>query len=142
MFKELDLIALNTQIPLDRIWDVPAGSPLLNAGNSMDGLRPGDVGTIVYVQGRWRSLRSGIPGTRRLHGSHCHRPTLAGPLGYQRRPRQLSVLEKVASLTSALLIPYVIDNHAHLPAEANSVDRAQPFRQVLCLIIICRKARG
>ena len=56
MFKELDLIALNTQIPLDRIWDIPAGSPLLNAGNSMDGLRPGDVGTIVYVQGNGEAL--------------------------------------------------------------------------------------
>ncbi len=51
MFKELDIIALTTYISRDHIWDIPSGSPLRNAGNSVDGLRPGDVGTIVYVQG-------------------------------------------------------------------------------------------
>ena len=56
MFKELDIIALTTHISRDRIWDIPSGSPLRNAGNPVDGLRPGDVGTVVYVQGDGEAL--------------------------------------------------------------------------------------
>ena len=33
MFKELDAIVLTTEIPLDHIWDVPPGSPLLENGS-------------------------------------------------------------------------------------------------------------
>ncbi len=52
MFKELDVVALTTQIPLDDIWDVPSYSPLLRRnGGQPSGLLPGDTGTIVYVQG-------------------------------------------------------------------------------------------
>jgi hypothetical protein len=51
MFKELDAITLIAPIPLDRTWDIPSGSPLLKTGNPEEGLLPGDVGTIVYVQG-------------------------------------------------------------------------------------------
>ena len=51
MFKELDSIVLTTEIPLDHLWDVPPGSPLLENGSSEEGLKAGDVGTIVYIQG-------------------------------------------------------------------------------------------
>ena len=51
MFKELDAIVLTTEIPLDHIWDVPPGSPLLENGSPKGGLQAGDVGTIVYIQG-------------------------------------------------------------------------------------------
>lgn len=46
MFKELDVIVLTTDIPLDRIFDVPSDSPLLGLG---DGLKSGDVGAVVCV---------------------------------------------------------------------------------------------
>ena len=52
MFKELDVVALTTHIPLEDIWDVPSYSPLLRQnGDQPSGLLPGDTGTIVYVQG-------------------------------------------------------------------------------------------
>ena len=51
MFKELDVIVLTTEIPLDHIWDVPPGSPLVENGNLRKGLQAGDVGSIVYMQG-------------------------------------------------------------------------------------------
>ena len=51
MFKELDIVTLTTPIAMDHIWDIPGNSPLLKNGGSGDGLLPGDVGTIVYVQG-------------------------------------------------------------------------------------------
>ena len=51
MFKELDLVALIVPIPIDRIWDIPSDSPLLKEGQHEKGLLPGDVGTIVNVQG-------------------------------------------------------------------------------------------
>ena len=50
MFKEYTTIALTEQIPLDCIYDVPEGSPLLAADNPGDGLRPGDVGLIIDIQ--------------------------------------------------------------------------------------------
>ncbi len=49
MFKELDLIALTGHIPFERIFDVPQGSPLRKDDDQREGLRPGDVGTIVHV---------------------------------------------------------------------------------------------
>ena len=48
MFKELDVIVLMSEIPRDCIWDIPPGSPLAVVG---EGLRKGDVGTIVCMQG-------------------------------------------------------------------------------------------
>ena len=49
MFKELDAIVLTSAIPLEDIWEVPPGSPL--NGSLGEGLKAGDVGTIVYIQG-------------------------------------------------------------------------------------------
>ena len=48
MFKELDVIALTSPVPRDCIWDVPPDSPLALVG---EGLRKGDIGTIVCMQG-------------------------------------------------------------------------------------------
>ena len=48
MFKELDVITLTSPIPQDCIWDIPSSSPLAQNG---EGLRKGDVGTIVCMQG-------------------------------------------------------------------------------------------
>ena len=56
MFKELDAIVLTTEIPLEHIWDIPPGSPLLENSNSGEGLKAGDVGTIVYIQGAGEAL--------------------------------------------------------------------------------------
>lgn len=56
MFKELDVIALTTEVPLDHIWDVPDTSPLIEKRNRGDGLKVGDVGTIVCVQGNGEAL--------------------------------------------------------------------------------------
>ena len=50
MFAELDKIALTTAIPLESIFDVPPESPLLDSPNG-GGLMPGDVGTVVDIQG-------------------------------------------------------------------------------------------
>ena len=51
MFKELDPIVLTAPIPLARTWDIPCASPLLKISKPGEGLLPGDVGTIVHVQG-------------------------------------------------------------------------------------------
>lgn len=51
MFQELDSVTLIAPIPLKQTWDIPDYSPLLKDGKAADGLMPGDVGTIVYVQG-------------------------------------------------------------------------------------------
>ena len=51
MFKELDAIVLTTEIPSDRTWEVPPGSPLIENGKLRKGLKAGDIGTIVYMQG-------------------------------------------------------------------------------------------
>lgn len=48
MFKELDVIALTSSIPRDRIWEIPPGSPLTVING---GLRKGDIGAIVCMQG-------------------------------------------------------------------------------------------
>ena len=51
MFKELDIIALTSPIARERIWDLPGDSILDRINGPNEGLRIGDVGTIVYVQG-------------------------------------------------------------------------------------------
>ena len=51
MFKELDVVVLTSEVPQDNIWDIPEDSPLRKADNGSTGLKPGDTGTIVYVQG-------------------------------------------------------------------------------------------
>ena len=56
MFKELDVIALTTEVPLNHIWDVPSSSPLIEKRNPAEGLKVGDIGTIVYVQGNGEAL--------------------------------------------------------------------------------------
>ena len=56
MFKELDVIALTTEVPLDHIWDVPSSSPLIENRNPKEGLKAGDIGTIVYIQGNGEAL--------------------------------------------------------------------------------------
>lgn len=55
MFKELDVIALTSPIPRKRIWDIPPGSPLTQCGRSHEGMKKGDIGTIVYVQDNGRA---------------------------------------------------------------------------------------
>ena len=49
MIAEHDVIALTAEISLESIFDVPPKSPLLSANGG--GLMPGDVGTVVHVQG-------------------------------------------------------------------------------------------
>lgn len=56
MFKELDVIALTTEVPLDHIWDVPDTSPLIERRNPGDGLKVGDVGTVLCIQGNGEAL--------------------------------------------------------------------------------------
>ena len=50
MIAEHDVVALTAEIPLESIFDIPPKSPLLSA-NGGGGLMPGDVGTVVHVQG-------------------------------------------------------------------------------------------
>ncbi len=50
MVKELDKVALTSEIPMDAVFGVPPKSPLLSE-NCNGGLIPGDVGTVVHVQG-------------------------------------------------------------------------------------------
>ena len=50
MIAEHDVIALTAEISPDAIFGVPPKSPLLSA-NGGGGLMPGDVGTVVHVQG-------------------------------------------------------------------------------------------
>ncbi len=53
MFAELDRVALTTAIPLDYefLVDVPMRGMLRDSENGGGGLKPGDVGTVVHVQG-------------------------------------------------------------------------------------------
>ena len=56
MFNEFELITLIVAIPLEEIEHLPELSPLREFG---DGLRPGDVGTIIDIVD--------IPGKGRFH---------------------------------------------------------------------------
>ena len=56
MLKELDVVVLTSEIPQEGIWDVPEGSPLLKVGGHTARLKPGDTGTVVYVQGKGEAL--------------------------------------------------------------------------------------
>lgn len=56
MFKELDVIVLTTDVSLHHIWDVPSNSPLTENRNPEEGLKVGDIGTIVYVQSNGEAL--------------------------------------------------------------------------------------
>ena len=51
MFQEIDCVTLTAPIPLENTWDIPDGSPLLDPARPGQGLLPGDVGTIICVQG-------------------------------------------------------------------------------------------
>ena len=55
MFKELDIIALTSPIPRACVWDIPPGSPLARDNGSHEGMKKGDIGTIVYVQDNGRA---------------------------------------------------------------------------------------
>ena len=48
MFRELDVITLTSPVPRDCIWDIPPDSPL---ALDSEGLRKGDIGTIVCMLG-------------------------------------------------------------------------------------------
>ena len=50
MVAEHDVVTLTSEIPMDAVFGVPPKSPLLSA-NGGGGLKPGDVGTVVHVQG-------------------------------------------------------------------------------------------
>ena len=50
MIAEHDVIALTAEISPDAVFGVPPKSPLLSE-NGGGGLMPGDVGTVVHVQG-------------------------------------------------------------------------------------------
>ena len=56
MFKELDVIELTTEVPSDRIWEIPPSSPLSENRNLGEGLKVGDIGTIVCIQGDGEAL--------------------------------------------------------------------------------------
>ena len=49
MYEEHTAIALTIDIPLERISDVPPGSPLLDGDNPHEGLIAGDIGIIVHI---------------------------------------------------------------------------------------------
>lgn len=49
MYEEHTASVLTVPIPIERISDVPPGSPLLDTDNPHEGLIAGDVGTIVHI---------------------------------------------------------------------------------------------
>ncbi|MDE2888304.1 MAG: DUF4926 domain-containing protein [Gemmatimonadota bacterium] len=117
MFKELDVIALTTEVPLNHIWDVPSSSPLIEKRNPGEGLKVGDIGTIVYVQGNGEALEVEFLGpegntigvatispsqarlateedlTNRSLGEPAGSPALTRPKDRTREPGSLSVQE-------------------------------------------------
>ena len=94
MLKELDVITLTDHIPLDCIWDIPPGSPLFDTGSREAGLRPGDVGMVVYVQGNGEAFEVGVPEAGWSHSSHRHRPAFAGAPRYRRGSCQRPLLDE------------------------------------------------
>ena len=118
MFKELDVIALTTEVPLNHIWDVPSNSPLIEKRNPAEGLKVGDIGTIVYVQGNGEALEVEFLGpegntigvatispsqarmateedlTGRSLGERAGSPALTRPRDSIGKPRSLSVQEE------------------------------------------------
>ena len=86
MFKELDAIVLTTEIPLDHIWDVPPGSPLLeDDSNSGGGLKAGDVGTIVYIQGNGEAFEVEFLKSDGYTVAIATVSAIAGSSGHQKR---------------------------------------------------------
>ena len=108
MFKELDVIVLTTEIPLDHIWDVPPGSPLIENGNQGKRLQVGDVGTIVYIQGNGEAFEV------EFLKPDGYTVAIATVLPSQAR---LATEEDRANYRfgkkSPAYIPYVIDNEKH-----------------------------
>ncbi len=51
MFQELDAVTLTAPIAREKTWELPEDSPLFDPAGTGEGLLPGDVGVIVYVQG-------------------------------------------------------------------------------------------
>ena len=73
MFKELDVVVLTATIPLDHTWDIPSSSPLIKNGNPKEGLKAGDVGTIVYMQGKGEAFDVEFLDHRWWYSGHCDR---------------------------------------------------------------------
>lgn len=117
MFKEMDVIALTTEVPLKQIWDVPSSGPPMENRNPGDGLKVGDIGTVVYVQGNGEALEVEFLGPEgntigvatispsqarlatkddlknRIHPESAGGPALSLPEDRTRTPRSLSVQE-------------------------------------------------
>ena len=80
MIAEHDVIALTAEIPLESIFDVPPKSPLLSA-NGGGGLMPGDVGTVVHIQGGGKAFVVEF-----MESNSWHTVALADVLASQVRP--------------------------------------------------------
>ena len=80
MIAELDKVALTTEIPLESIFDVPPKSPLLST-NGGGGLMPGDVGTVVHVQGGGAAFVVEF-----MESNSWYTVALADVMAYQLRP--------------------------------------------------------
>ena len=117
MFKELDVISLTAEVPPNHIWDVPSSSPLIEKRNPAEGLKVGDIGTIVYVQGNGEALEVEFLGpegktigvatispsqarlateedlTKRFIPEEAGSPALSLPEDRIRKPKSLSVRE-------------------------------------------------
>ncbi len=108
MFKELDVVVLTTEIPLDHTWDIPSSSPLIKNGNPKQGLKVGDVGTIVYVQGNGEAFE--VEFLNPDGGTVAIATVLASQV-------RLANREDISNYRfwtkSPAHIPYVIDNEKH-----------------------------
>ena len=112
MFKELDVVVLTTEIPLDHTWDIPSSSQLIKNGNPKEGLKAGDVGTIVYMQGKGEAFDV------EFLDPNGGTVAIANVLASQVR---LASREDIANyrfwMKSPAHIPYVIDNEKHRMAD-------------------------
>ncbi len=108
MFKELDVVVLTTEILVDHTWDIPSGSPLIKNGNPKKGLKVGDVGTIVYVQGNGEAFE--VEFLNPDGGTVAIATVLASQV-------RLANREDISNYRfwtkSPAHIPYVIDNEKH-----------------------------
>ena len=112
MFKELDVVVLTTEIPLNHTWDIPSSSPLIKNGNPKEGLKAGDVGTIVYIQGNGEAFD--VEFLNPDGGTVAIATVLASQV-------RLASREDIANyrfwIKSPVHIPYVIDNENHRMAD-------------------------
>ena len=80
MIAEHDVIALTSEIPSDALFGIPPKSPLLSA-NGGGGLMPGDVGTVVHIQGGGKAFVVEF-----MESNSWHTVALADVLASQVRP--------------------------------------------------------